>query len=79
MEKLKQKMDKEKAEKEAQEKREQKLKDKAREAVLAHAEELKNMPTLREQQDSRNQERNKGPTSPRLVPTEMKPYDEKAI
>ena len=53
---------------------------KAREAVLAHAEELKNMPTLREQQDSRNQARNKeGVTSPRLVPTEMKPYDEKAI
>ena len=54
MDKLKSKMDKEKAGKEALEKREQKLKDKAREAVLAHAEELKNMPTLREQQDSRN-------------------------
>ena len=48
MEQLKQKMNKEKAEKEAGELRQQKLKEKAREAVLAHAEELKNMPTLRE-------------------------------
>ena len=41
-------MNKEKAEQEAEEARQQKLKDKAREVVLAHAEELKNMPTLRE-------------------------------
>lgn len=48
MEKLKQKMDKDKAEKDAAEQKKLKMKEKAREAVLAHAEELKNMPTLRE-------------------------------
>lgn len=78
MEQLKQKMNKEKAEKEAGELRQQKLKEKAREAVLAHAEELKNMPTLREQQDSRNEQRTKV-TSPKMVPSEMKPYDERAF
>ena len=78
MEALKNKMNKEKQEKEAEELRQQKLKNKAREVVKAHAEELKNMPTLREQQDSRNEQRQKV-TSPKMVPSEMKPYDENAF
>ena len=48
MEALKAKMNKEKAEKDAEEAKKQKALQKAREQVLAHAEELKNMPTLRE-------------------------------
>lgn len=41
-------MEKEKADKDAEEFRKMHAQQKAREQVLAHAEELKNMPTLRE-------------------------------
>lgn len=56
---IKEKLAKEKQKTEEEEQRKLKLKELARQNVLMRADELKNMPTLREQQDSRLQKKRK--------------------
>ena len=81
---IKEKLAKEKQKEVEEEQRKLKLKELARQNVLMRADELKNMPTLREQQDSRLQKKRKeaeqGKTSPnRGQVTELKPVNPESI